>query len=71
MQPRPHILLTEIMKIHDAGYESIVLDLAKAKEIVGLLEETAFRMMVKKEIEPDKNVLGGRFVLKNKHKGID
>lgn len=69
--PLPHILLTEILKPNDPRCESIKFDEAKAKEIVGLLNKKAFRVVLKEEIEPDANVLGGRFVLTIKNKDTD
>lgn len=70
-QPLPHILLTEILKPNDQRCESSQFDLSKAKEIVGLLDKNAFRVVLKEEIKPVANVLGGRFVLTIKQKNTD
>lgn len=70
-QSLPHILLTEILKPNDPRGESGDFYLAKAKEIVGLLDKKAFRVVLKEGIESNANVLGGRFVLTITHKNTE
>lgn len=43
----PHILLTEILKPNDSRCETSDFDIAKAKEIVGILYKKAFRVVLK------------------------
>lgn len=70
-QSHPNILLTEILQPNDNRAESPGFELAKAKEIVGLLDRGAFRIVLREEIDPQANVLGGRFVLTIKNKDTD
>lgn len=70
-QPLPHVLITEVLQPQDPRCDSSHFDLAKAREIVGLLNKKAFKVVFKEELEPNANILGGRFVLTIKHKGTD
>lgn len=70
-QPFPNILLTEILAPNDKRGESPIFDLAKAKEIVELLDRGAFRVVLKEDLDKSANVLGGRFLLTIKHKDTD
>lgn len=69
--PHPNILLTEVLQPNDERCESEAFDLAKAKEIIGLLEKGAFRVVLREDIGEDANILGGRFVLTIKHKDTE
>lgn len=70
-QPFPNILLTEILTPNDQRGDSPAFDLAKAKEIVELLDRGAFRVVLKEDLDDGANILGGRFVLTIKHKNTD
>lgn len=67
----PNILLTEILQPNDLRIESPDFDLAKTKEIKGLLDRKAFRVVLEEDLERDANVLGGRFVLTIRNKGTN
>lgn len=56
---------------NDSLAESPGFDLAKAKEIVGVLDRGAFRMVLKEEADPQANIVGGRFVLTINNKDSD
>lgn len=51
--------------LHPRSYESHdpLLDIPKAREIIGLLKKGTFEVNCKDEIHDDAKVLGGRFVL--------
>lgn len=56
---------------NDARTDSKEFELAKAKEIVGILDKGTFRVVLRQDLEDDSNSFGRRFVLTIKHKGSD
>lgn len=70
-QLSPNVLHTEILKLKDPRSELAEFYLAKAKQITGLLNKKAFRIVLKEDLNRDANVLGRRFVLTIKNKVTD
>lgn len=59
----PRILITEIIKKTDLRLYLEAANKAYAKELVGLIERSVFRVVVKDDIEDVANMLGSRFIL--------
>ena len=69
-KPKPYqVLLTEVLKPGDP--REALFDEAKKKEIQGLVEKGTWKVILKSEMSPNPNILGGRFVLAIKDAGTD
>jgi len=58
-----NVMLTEVISGSDPRANSPEMTAAKRKEIKGLLDRGTFKVVLREEIDPDANVLPGRFVM--------
>ena len=67
--PPPGVYVTEVLHPADKRGHTELFDLAKAKEMAGLVERGVYEVVCKGDVPSDANVLGGRFVLAIKNIG--
>lgn len=68
--PLPTVFYTEVLTPRDTRDASFLFDDAKAQDISGLMSRGTFRVVPRSSLPPDANIMGGRFVLAVKNKGL-
>ena len=67
----PRVYPTEVLTPGDPRADSPEFQEAIQKEISGLIEKGVYEIVLKEDIDPKANILGGRFVLTVKNKDTD